>query len=83
MEQATSQSDVSSNYDQDLVKRRASIARQFQALPTYGSAEFWSLIEESQLKQALPLEVLVKCVRVAVTRKDSAGKNRSSTKSIS
>lgn len=76
MEQATSQSDISTNNDQDLFKRRAFIATQFQALPTYGLAEFWSCIEESQLKLALPLEVLVKCVRVAIIRKDSAGKNR-------
>jgi hypothetical protein len=54
MEQATSQSDIASNYDQDLVKRRAFLATQFHALPTYGSTEFWSCIEESQLKLALP-----------------------------
>jgi hypothetical protein len=83
MEQATSQNEKDSNSDQDLVKRRIFIATQFQALPTYGSSEFWSRIEESQLKLALPLEVLVKCVRVAMMLEDSAGKNRSSTKSTS
>jgi RNA polymerase sigma factor (sigma-70 family) len=76
MDQATSQIEKDSNYDQDLVRRRAFLATQFQSLPTYGTAEFWSRIEESQLKLALPLEVLVKCVRVAITREDSAGKNR-------
>jgi RNA polymerase sigma factor (sigma-70 family) len=76
MEQATSQIENDSNYDQDLVRRRAYLVTQFQSLPTYGTAEFWSRIEESQLKLALPLEVLVKCVRVAITREDSVGKNR-------
>ncbi len=76
MEQATSQIEKDSNYDQDLVKRRAFIATQFQALPPYGSVEFWSRIEESQLKLALSLEVLVKCIRVAIMREDGAGKNR-------
>ena len=76
MEQATSQIKKDSNFDQDLVKRRAYLATQFQTLPTYGSAGFWSRIEESQSKLALPLEVLVKCVRVAITQKDGAGKNR-------
>ena len=76
MEQASSQIEKNSNYDQDLVKRRAFIATQFQALPPYGSAEFWSRIEESQLKLALSLEVLVKCIRVAIMREDGAGKNR-------
>lgn len=75
MEQATSQIEKDSNYDQDLVRRRAFLVTQFQSLPTYGTAEFWSRIEESQLKLVLPLEVLVKCVRVAITREDSAGKN--------
>jgi hypothetical protein len=74
MEQATSQIEKDSNYDQDLVRRRAFLAAQFQALPSYGSAELWSRIEESQLKLALPLEVLVKCIRVAVPHGDSAGK---------
>jgi|GEM_PF-602279 len=76
MEQETSQSEKDVNYDQDLFRRRANLAAQFQALPTYGSAEFWSLIEEPQLKLALPLEVLVKCIRVAITPEDNAGKNR-------
>ena len=76
MEQATSQIEKDSNYDQELVKRRAFIATQFQALPPYGSVEFWSRIEESQLKLALSLEVLVKCIRVAIMREDDTGKNR-------
>jgi len=76
MEQATSQIEKDSNYDPDLVRRRAFIAAQFQALPSYGSAEFWSRIEESQLKLVLPLEVLVMCIRIAIMREDDTGKNR-------
>ena len=76
MQQETSQYKKDVNYDQDLLGRRAFLATQFQALPAFGSAEFWSRIEEPQLKLALPLEVLVKCIRVAITREDCAGKNR-------
>ena len=76
MEQETSQSETNVNNDHELVRRRAILATEFQALPTYGSAAFWRLVEEPQSKLALSLEVLVKCIRVAITRKDSAGKNR-------
>ena len=75
MEQATFQTEKDRNYAQELAKRRAIIATQFQTIPTYGSAEFWDRIEESQSKMALPMEVLVKCVRVAISREDNAGKN--------
>jgi len=76
MEQATSHSMSDHVYAQDLIQRRALIASQFLTLPPYGSMEFWQHIEEPQPKQALPLEVLVKCVRVAIRREDDAGKMR-------
>ena len=76
MEQEASESEQDAGCDRDLIRRRAILATAFQALPTYGSAEFWSLVEEPQLNLALPLEILVKCVRVAITQEDSAGKNR-------
>jgi len=76
MEQETSQSETNVNNDHELVRRRAILATEFQALPTYGSAAFWRLVEEPQSKLALSLEVLVKCIRVAITHEDSAGKNR-------
>jgi hypothetical protein len=56
MEQETSQPEKDVNYDQDLCRRRAILASQFQALPTYGSADFWRLVEDPQFKLALPLE---------------------------
>jgi hypothetical protein len=76
MEQETSQSEQDADNDLALLRRRAVLATAFQALPTYGSAEFWSIIEESQLKLALPLEILVKCARVAIAQEDSASRNR-------
>lgn len=76
MEQETSQSETDVNNDHELVRRRAMLANEFQALPIYGSADFWRLIEEPQLTVALPLEVLVKCIRFAITQEDGAGKNR-------
>jgi len=74
MEQATSDVMRDVTYEQDLIKRRALIAEQFMTLPSYGSTEFWQRIEESQSKQALPLEVLVKCIRLAIHREDGTGK---------
>jgi len=76
MEQEASQSETNVNNDHELVRRRAILAMEFQALPTYGSAAFWRLVEEPQSKLALSLEVLVKCIRFAITQEDSAGKNR-------
>src|SRR6266496_2345121 len=70
MEEVSSESVQDSGNDRDLIRRRAILATAFQALPTYGSAEFWSLVEEPQLNLALPLEILVKCVRVAITQED-------------
>jgi len=76
MEQETSQSEQDADNDLALVRRRAVLATAFQALPTYGSTEFWSIVEESQLKLTLPLEILVKCARVAIAQEDSASRNR-------
>jgi len=45
-------------------EHRATLARQHDSLPTYGSAAFWSLLEEcGEEKQAPPLELLVKILR--------------------
>ncbi len=77
VEQKSSQSEEEADQYLDLVRRRAALVTAFQALPAYGSVEFWSLVEEPELKVALPLEILVKCVRVAIAREDDAGRNRS------
>lgn len=76
MEQATSDVMRDDTYEQELIQRRALIAGQFLTLPAYGSMEFWQRIEESQSQQALSLEVLVKCVRVAIRRENDAAKKR-------
>src|SRR5574340_1415400 len=76
MEQATSHEMRDDAYEQELIKRRSLIAGKFLTLPPYGSTEFWQRIEESQSRQALTLEVLVKCARVAIGREDGAGKKR-------
>ena len=77
MEQATSQIEKESNYDQNLVRRRAFLATQFQSLPTYGTAEFWSRIEEPQLKLALPSIIgLRDCSRNAPSNATSRDSSR-------
>jgi RNA polymerase sigma factor (sigma-70 family) len=76
VEQKSSQSKRDVDYDLELVRRRADLATAFQALPSYASAEFWSLVEKPEIKVALPLEILVKCARSAITCEDDAGRNR-------
>ncbi|HZS75638.1 MAG TPA: sigma-70 family RNA polymerase sigma factor [Ktedonobacteraceae bacterium] len=48
----------------------------FNALPEYGSPAFWKVVEEVDSPLALPLEVLVRCVRVAMRCGDEPGRNR-------
>lgn len=60
----------------ELVRRREYLASIYHALPTYGSTAFWRMVEEPDLTLALPLEVLTRCARAAITRGDDAGRNR-------
>lgn len=54
-----------------FAERRVTLARQYHALPTYGSPDFWTLLEGYQEDgPTLPLEVLVKVLREAVARGD-------------
>jgi RNA polymerase sigma factor (sigma-70 family) len=76
MELDTSQSEQDADSDQALIRHRATLATAYYALPTYGTVEFWSLVEEQQTKLALPLEILVKCTRNAIAKEDNLGKNR-------
>jgi RNA polymerase sigma factor (sigma-70 family) len=43
--------------------RRTILEQQFRALPPPGSAGYWQCIEPEDAGQALPLEVLVRCLR--------------------
>ncbi len=74
MEQQHSQ--LAEDTDDELVKRRDALTNAYQALPAYGSGLFWCMIEEPDLKIALPLEVLVRCARLAIARGDDIGRNR-------
>lgn len=56
--------------DDGFTERRASLARLYHSLPTYGSSAFWQLLAAPQEGQALPLEVLVRILREAVARMD-------------
>jgi DNA-directed RNA polymerase specialized sigma24 family protein len=61
--------------DVELVKRRRGIATLFDALPVYGSIAFWKAVEACA-EEVLPLEVIVRCVRVAIKRGDDLGRKR-------
>jgi hypothetical protein len=53
VEQKRSQSQRDIYYDLELIKRRADLAAVYQALPRYASEEFWSLVEEPEVKVVL------------------------------
>jgi RNA polymerase sigma factor (sigma-70 family) len=69
-------SQIEEDADRDLIGRRVRLANVYQALPEYGSIEFWRVIEEPNLKAALPLEVLVRCFRLGIALEVDAGRNR-------
>ncbi len=46
------------------------------SLPAYGSIAFWKAIEETDRQKAIPLEVLVTCLRLSVANGDIAVRNR-------
>ena len=60
----------------ELARRREYLASIYNALPAYDSTAFWRMVEEPDLTLALPLEVLTRCVRAAITRGDDVGRNR-------
>ena len=60
----------------ELARRRGVLVSMYCALPAYGSTAFWSVIEEPDMRLALPLEILVKCARAAVTCVDDEGRRR-------
>ncbi len=62
--------------DEEVIKRRAYLAGIYTGLPAYGSEAFWRIVETQYVKSALPLEVLVKCLRIAVSKGDTEGRNR-------
>lgn len=62
--------------DEALVQRRAALESAFVALPPYGSASFWQCIEEPEEQCAIPLETIVKLIRVAAEHGDEQGRNR-------
>jgi DNA-directed RNA polymerase specialized sigma24 family protein len=58
------------------VERRIVLAELYNALPAYGSMAFWHAIEDPEVGTALPLELLVRCVRAASSQGDIEGRNR-------
>lgn len=59
-----------------LFQRRTHLARLFATLPNYGSSAYWRVLEEPDIHLALPLEVLVKCIRASVAHRDTIGQKR-------
>ncbi len=59
-----------------LARHRTHLAQLYTALPTYGSTAYWRSIEEPDIHRALPLEIIVKCIRASVVRGDTVGRKR-------
>jgi RNA polymerase sigma factor (sigma-70 family) len=60
-----------------IAEHRATLARLYLALPTYGSTAFWRLLEGGQEDgRALPLEMLVKVLREALASEDKHTERR-------
>ena len=75
----------------EVVKRRKKFVHLHNALPEYGSLAYWHTIEAEDVndiiavtgvRSALPLEVLVLCLRTAIARGDVEGRNRIMTQII-
>lgn len=75
----------------EFVKRRKKFIHLHNALPEYGSLAYWHTIEAEDVndiiavtgvQSALPLEVLVLCLRTAIARGDVEGRNRIMTQII-
>lgn len=65
-----------SGQEMALAHHQAHLAQLYTALPSYGSTSYWSRVEESDMHRALPLEVIVKCIRASVVYGDIAGRKR-------
>lgn len=76
MEQDSSPSEEGHSGKVALSEHRNVLAALYDALPAYASAAFWYAIEEQDGYKALPLEVLVRCVRLAVAYGDTKTRNR-------
>jgi len=61
---------------EEVIQRRITLANWYDTLPAYGSDAYWRAIEQPDLPQSLPLEVLVRCARTAIGHGDIAGRNR-------
>src|SRR2546428_10327995 len=66
---------VEDDEDVELVKRRKGLADRYDALPGYGSVAYWKAIEAG-VEEALPLEVLGRCVREVIWRGGDIGRKR-------
>lgn len=76
MIQEIAQSVEGDEYVAALALRQARLAQLHATLPTYGSITYWRIVEELDRHVALPLEVIVKCIRAASAYGDAAGRNR-------
>jgi len=58
--------------EEALIMRRALLAQAYAALPRYASPAFWQMLEAGET----PLEVVVRCLRHAVSCEDDQGRER-------
>ena len=70
------ESDLSSssglNSEETQARRRAFLAQAFSSLPRYASSAFWQELRAGET----PLEIVVRCLRVAVALEDDEGRDK-------
>lgn len=76
VEQVNSYPEEDHSNREKVIQRRIALANLYDTLPGYGSDAYWHAVEQPDLSQALPLEVLVRCVRIAIVYGDIVGRNR-------
>ncbi len=59
------------DYDEEVVKRRVTLAHYYNSLPAYATAAFWQRIETPDI----PLEVLARVFRFTIECRDDQGRN--------
>ena len=76
MIQESAQAVGDEEYREALARRRNYLAQRYADLPRYDSSAYWRIVEELDRRVALPLEVIVKCLRLAIAYGDDAGRKR-------
>jgi len=63
---------INDENDEEDARRHATLAQIYASLPDYTSGAFWHIIQSPDI----PLEVLTRCLRIAISCQDTKGQHR-------